>query len=149
VQKFMFDTNAYNNLMDGLVEIDMLPEAEYYCTFEQFEELKATKCEKRRTELLVFFGGLKHIELHIETFVLGNAQLGKTNIGDGKLASQLIDVLNQCKKKDNNLIDALIAEATSKNKLTLVTDDECLLKACEKCDIPAIHLQDLVLPTHP
>lgn len=148
MQKFMFDTNAYNNLMDGVIDIETLPEAEYYCTFEQEDELKATNNEERRNKLLAFLKKLDHTDLPVETFVIGNARLDRTKLGDGKLKEQIFDFLELCKKQKSNLQDSLIAEVAGKNNLTLVTDDKCLLEACQKFKIQAIHLQDIVSSTH-
>ena len=71
MQKFMFDTNVYNNLLDVQNHFDVLPSAEYYCTFQQYDELLATPLDSRKEELLALFLRLEPIELPVETFILG------------------------------------------------------------------------------
>ncbi len=149
MEKIIFDTNAYNDLLDGSLIIETLPNAEYYCTFEQYAELIATKREERRNQLITIFRRIEPTELPVETFVLNNAQLDNTKLGNGEVYYQVLRFLDECKKKNNNFIDALIAEVASKSGMVLVTSDECLLEACLKCNISALHLRDWILRERP
>lgn len=141
----MFDTNVYNDLLDGTLNIETLPKAEYFCTFEQFDELIATKREERRKSLLATFRKIDPVELYVETLVLENGQLDHVKLGNGEIYYQVLQFLDKCKKKDNNFVDALIAEVASENGLVLVTSDKCLLDACVKCNISAFSLEDWIL----
>lgn len=140
----MFDTNAYNHPLDSDQGIGALPAAGYYCTFQQFDELLATPLDSRKEELLAMFLRLEPIELPVETFILGNARLDKTKVGDGKVFFQIKTFLDGCKKEKNNLQDALIAETAAVNSLILVTDDDCLFKACVRYGIDVRHFSDLM-----
>lgn len=140
----MFDTNVYNNLLHAQNDFIVLPFAEYYCTFQQYDELLATPLVSRKEELRALFLRLERIELPVETFILGNARLDKTKLGDGKVFFQIKTFLDGCKKKKNNLQDALIAETAAVNSLILITDDDCLFKACVRYGIDVRHLSDLM-----
>lgn len=137
---FMFDTNIFNHLLDGGINLDTLPNAPIYYTFEQFEELQKTSDIDRRKKLLSVLQFCGPSESTITTFVLDNARLDKTQIGDGVLFRKILERLDSKKKKTNNYIDALIAESSYINGLTLVTDDGYLYKVCLEMEIPVISL---------
>ena len=137
---FMFDTNIFNHLLDGGVDPDTFPNVLIYCTFEQYEELQKTTDIDRREKLLSFFQLCDPSETTISTFVLGNARLGKTELGEGILYKKIFEKLDSKKKKTNNYIDALIAESSYLNSLTLVTEDKNLMATCLEMGIPAINL---------
>ena len=135
---FMFDTNIFNHLLDGEIDPEALPKVPIFSTFEQFDELQNTEKVDRREKLLSFFKICDPSETMVTTFVLGNARLDKTQLGDGVLYQRILNNLNSRKKKDNNFIDALIAETSYLNGLTLVTEDRHLKKACLELEIPVI-----------
>lgn len=137
---FMIDTNIFNHLLDGGINLDTLPNAPIYYTFEQFEELQKTSDIDRRKKLLSVLQFCGPSESTITTFVLDNARLDKTQIGDGVLFRKILERLDSKKKKTNNYIDALIAESSYINGLTLVTDDGYLYKVCLEMEIPVISL---------
>ncbi len=143
---FMFDTNIFNHLLDGGINPDTLPNAPIYYTFEQFEELQKTSDIDRRKKLLSVFQFCGPSESTITTFVLDNARLDKTQIGDGVLFRKILERLDSKKKKTNNYIDALIAESSYKNGLMLVTDDCCLEAVCLEMEIPVISLSQFLKP---
>ena len=139
----MFDTNAYNHFLDSHNCLSSLPYAEYYCTYQQYDELIATPIESRRKELIALFHKLGPIELPVETFVLDNARLGKTRLGNGEIYTCVRDYLDHIKVKKNNIQDAIIAEVASVNCLTLVTGDESLFDACIKFGVDVKHLREI------
>ena len=141
---FMFDTNIFNHLLDGGINPETLPNVSIYYTFEQFDELQKTINIDRRDKLLSVFQLCDPSETMVSTFVLGNARLDKTQLGDGVLFSEIRKRLDSRKKKDNNLIDALIAESSYLNGLTLVTDDCCLEAVCFEMGIPVISLHQFL-----
>jgi len=118
---YLFDTNIFNRVLDGLVEITKFRErAHFYATHVQIDELKATANIQRRQELLA---ALKAVvgnnKVPTESFVLGVSSLDEAKLGDeeNNLYSKIkvaLDKLN--KNKENNIQDALIAETAIKNQ---------------------------------
>lgn len=137
---FMFDTNIFNCLLDGEINPGTLPDVKIHFTFEQVDELKNTNDIDRKEKLLSYFALCDPLETSIATFVLGNARLDQTQIGGGLLYRKILESLDSKKKKTNNFVDALIAESSYLNGLTLVSDDKKLIETCLEMDIPAISL---------
>ncbi|MFA5584588.1 MAG: hypothetical protein WDA09_10275 [Bacteriovoracaceae bacterium] len=140
----MFDTNIFNHLLDSGINLDTLPIAQIYFTFEQSDELQKTKDVDRRKKLLSVFQLCEPTETTIGTFVLDNARLDKTQIGNGVLFGKILERLDSTEKKNNNYIDALIAESSHINGLTFVTDDAVLLETCLEMDISTITLSQFL-----
>jgi hypothetical protein len=135
---FMFDTNIFNHLLDGRISPETFPDVEIYYTYEQYDELLKTSGIQRREELLSIFQHCDPLETTISTFVIGNARLGNTELGEGTLYEKILEKLDSKKKKKNNYIDALIAESSYLKGLTLVTCDGALLETCLELDIPTM-----------
>jgi len=134
---YMFDTNIFNRILDGVVEIIKFSEkAHFYATHVQLDELKATSNTQRRQELIAVFeevAGSKKVPT--ESFVFGVSRLDEAKLGDEEndLYSRMkveLDKLN--KNKPNNIQDALIAETAIKNNIALVTEDTDLLTVTKK-----------------
>lgn len=124
--KYMFDTNVFNDILDGNIDFNNFREGVICCvTHIQRDEINKTKDETRRKALNSVFSDLAEEEYPTESFVLGVSRLGMGKLGDGALYQQLkdrLDGLNR-KKKKNNGMDALIGETAIKTDLTLVTHD--------------------------
>ncbi len=52
-----------------------------------------------------------------------------SKLGDGKFYQEILTILNNIHKKDNNRRDALIGEVAINNQITLVTEDINLFNA--------------------
>ena len=53
---YMFDTNVFNHLLDGMTELSTFVErAKFYATHVQIDELKRTSNEDRKVALLRVF----------------------------------------------------------------------------------------------
>lgn len=129
---YMFDTNIFNRILDGLVEITKFHKnARFYATHVQLDELRATSNAKRRGELITVFEEIAgNNKIPTESFVLDVSRLDEAKLEDDEndLYSKIkakLDRLN--KNKPNNIQDALIAETAIKNHITLVTEDSDLL----------------------
>lgn len=124
--KYMFDTNVFNDILDGNIDFKKFREGIVCCvTHIQRDEINKTKDKMRRKALNDVFSELAEEEHPTKTFVLGISRLGMGKLGEGTLYQQLkdrLDSLNR-KKKGNNGMDALIGETAIKNDLTLVTHD--------------------------
>lgn len=135
---YMFDTNIFNRILDGAVEIsEFRGKAHFYATHVQCKELKATPNVRRREELLTIFEEVVgNNKIPTESFVLNVCDLdeAKLTVEESNLYSQITTELDNRRKKPNNVQDALIAEAAVKNALTLVTHDSDLFLVATKFD---------------
>jgi len=132
----MFDTNVFNRILDGAVEVSgFRGNARFYATHVQLDELKRTSNTKRREELISVFEEVTDTKVPTESFVLGVSRLDEAKLGgdEDQLCTAMkaeLDKLN--KNKPNNIQDALIAETAIKNQFTLVTEDTDLLTVAKK-----------------
>jgi hypothetical protein len=148
MQCFMFDTVAFNRVLDGAILLDQLrSEVRIYATHIQEDELNNTVEPSRRSDLKRIFHEFLGQKLSTESLVLDVSKLDESRLnsdnkvptetsvwgigrwGEGKWNTdgglyELIRVkLDERKKKQNNIQDALIAETAIINKFCLVTDD--------------------------
>lgn len=125
----MFDTNIFNRILDGQIDVKTLPNTEpFYVTHIQRNEIENTKNAERREALLRTFHGIDHSQVPTESAYWGISEWGaaKWSDDDGVIEG-MIEKLNQKNKnKKNNGLDALIGETAIKNEYTLVTDDNDL-----------------------
>jgi predicted nucleic acid-binding protein len=126
MQKYMFDTNVFKNILKNNICLDVFYDGELYITHIQKDEIMAYKNVKKRNELLKIFNILEQEELPTESLVLGTSRLGMARIGDGVLFTNIKNDLDKIEIKENNIEDALIAETAILNEITLVTFDNNL-----------------------
>jgi predicted nucleic acid-binding protein len=167
---FMFDTNVFNHVLDGIAELSRLVgRAKFYATHVQIDELKKTSNDARRAALLEVFEEITNIRVPTESFVLGSSWLGKAKLGGERpvptesavwgvskwdeckwtasdnlyepIKSEL-DRLNQ--SKPNNVQDSLIAETSIKNGFTLVTHDRDLFWITTKFGGAACNIHEVI-----
>lgn len=147
---YMFDTNIFNEILDGRIEISRFHRiAHFYITHVQLDEINGTVDVKRRHELFeVFEAVVGNDKIPTESFVLDVSQLDEAKLGDEendlyeKIKSKL-DKRN--KNKPNNIQDALIIETAIKNRLTLVTHDSDLFWVATKFDVACANIQKIML----
>ena len=120
MKKFIFDSNIFDKIVDGEVDLNDLQSEDYkyFATHIQIDELNKTTEEIRKNRLLDKFYGLSKEDLPTESFVLGFSRLGQAKLGNGGHLEKLrMGNLKHTK-------DALIGEVSIKNNLVLVTEDE-------------------------
>jgi hypothetical protein len=90
--KVMFDTNIFNRLLDGKIEVDELEseENDYYVTHIQMDELNKCPDKERRGSLLRIFEEIYQKEIPTESVVLGVSRFNKAKFGDGKILEKAI-----------------------------------------------------------
>ena len=147
--RFMFDTNVFNRILDGVIPVTTLTgRVEANVTHIQRDELDRTKNPERREALAKVFGEVVAGALPTGSFVLGVSRLGEARLGGERVvptASGIYGVSNYGQarysandnlyaalrsrldsvngQKSNNVQDALIAETSIKEGHVLVTDD--------------------------
>lgn len=147
---YMFDTNIFNEILDGKIEISKFyNNAHFYVTHVQRDEINGTADIKRRQELFaVFEAVVGNNKISTEAFVLDVSQLDEAMLGDegndlfDKIKAEL-DKRN--KNKPNNIQDALITETAIKKCLTLVTHDADLFWVATKFDEACANIQKIML----
>jgi rRNA-processing protein FCF1 len=139
----MFDTNIFNHVLDGRIDIGSFNKRHhYYTTHIQDDEVCATKDPLRRANLKALFENTTHVTT--ESAVVGISRIDRSKISDGDLYKRLLGELNRLERKDNNPKDALIAETAIKNGHILVSDDHNLREATMKMGGRAISLGDFI-----
>lgn len=170
MRSFMFDTNVFNHVLDGMAELSgFVGRAKFYATHVQIDELKNTSNDARRAALLEVFEKITNIRVPTESFVLGSSRLGEAKLGGERpvptesavwgvsrwdeckwtasdnlyepIKSEL-DRLNQ--SKPNNVQDSLIAETSIKNGFTLVTHDRDLFWITTKFGGAASNIHEVI-----
>ncbi|TXG76696.1 MAG: hypothetical protein E6R11_07645 [Rhodocyclaceae bacterium] len=144
---FMLDTNAFNDVLDGRIDIAYLKAKKLAVTHVQRDEINATTDEARRNAILSIFRVLVREEpvadrltdasgdiVPTDSAAWGVTRWGMAKWGfEDRMFEQLrldLDVLNKGKK--NNVQDALIAETALRNGYVLVTADSDLFAVVTK-----------------
>ena len=154
MKTYMFDTNVFNYILDGKVDVvQLIGKARFFATHVQLDEIKNTRNLERREQLLKVFEDVMDTKVATESLVLGVSRLGEAKLSGEPIVpteSAVWDISkwNQAKwssedgyyeplkrrldqlngSKFNNIHDALIAETSIKNGFTLVTHDNDLFK---------------------
>lgn len=124
----MFDTNIFNRILDGKIDIDSLNRNfSYYVTHIQCDEICKTKDFVRKERLKAVFKKVPQSQVPTESAVIGISRVDECKISDGSFYKEIRSLLDSKKKDKNNCKNALIAEMPIKNGCILVTDD-CALK---------------------
>ena len=122
--KIIFDSNIYDLIADGSLNIDLLSKRkedfEFYITHIQTDEINKCSNEDKRARLFLFTTKLSPIVIPTESFILDKSRLGEARLGDAKILEEI--------RKENlkHTEDALIGETAIKNHLLLVTEDSQL-----------------------
>lgn len=134
MNEFMFDTNIFNKILDGRIDASKFKKKACKATHIQFDEIRVTKNENRRVQLIGVFSEIITMQLPTESFVLGVSRLGMAKVSDGDLYNKLLVRLNSLNNsKLNNTQDVLIAETAINNNFILVTDDRNLAQVMTEC----------------
>ncbi len=126
--KYMLDTNIFNVLLDGKIDLDKFPkDAEFIATAIQIQEIKNTKNLDRREKLIDKFNEIGTNRIPTTSAVWNITAWGEGCYGEGKLYKNILDTINKKNKhRINNYADALIAETSIINEAILVTADNDL-----------------------
>jgi len=128
-KKYMLDTNVFNRVVEGRFSIDDLPQdGEYFFTHAQMDEINNTpdKYKEKRGDLLQVFTEINPHKVPTESMVFGYSRFNEGKLGDSPVYQKILDFLDDKKKKDSNIFDALIGETSVVNKMTLITGDKDL-----------------------
>ena len=170
VLKCMFDTRAFNLILDGGFPLESLKDrVAAYATHIQRDEISNTKNSERRLALLQVFKDVVSESVPTDSLVLGVSRLGEARLGGERVVptesavwgvsrwgeakwtandnlytpiKASLDTLN--KSKPNNVQDALIAETSIKGGYVLVTDDTALIEVTKRYGGECISLEELL-----
>jgi hypothetical protein len=136
----MLDTNVFNGLIDGLVQVEQFDGKRLFATHVQFDELSDTPDAVRREKLQSKFSAVVDQRVPTESAVWGISRWGQANWPPRKddyeplLARirELDRLAKKKKKKENQSRDALIAVTAIKAGYVLVTSDQNLATATKE-----------------
>jgi hypothetical protein len=150
---FIFDTNAFNSVIDDRdIPSSLLIGMEIFASYIQLNELKATKNTVRRAQLIECFTEVTTARISIETAVFP-LMFGEQNFGDGTFEEikhtldQKAELLPNKKKRQklaSNANDALIGEVAEKNNYTLITDDNDFSEVMKNRDVAALTYSEFI-----
>lgn len=128
----MLDTNIFNMLMSGSLQVTDLPsDGCFYATYVQREEINRTSNADIRRRLVDTFNAVTHEVAPVETALFGVTPFNEGKYGGGSETYQtllrLLDMRNA--SRQNNFCDVLIAETAIANNMTLITSDGDLAEA--------------------
>lgn len=158
----MFDTVAFNRALDTEGAVELLSRYAHthmriFATHVQRDELAKTPDCDRRSKLLDTFEVLVPKEegsnlggkIPTESAAWNVSAWNQAKWGsDDGLFEVILSDLNQCKKKQNNVQDALISETAIQNNLALVTDDCNLTTITNKHGGRTLSFEKLMLHCH-
>jgi len=139
-QKIIFDSNIYDLIANGNLNINLLSdkneEFEFYITHIQTDEINKCPDEDKRAKLILFMTKLSPIVIPTNSFILGLSRLGEAKLGDAKLLEEI--------RKENlrHTRDALIGEVAIKNNFILITEDIRLKNKINSLNGNAINLNE-------
>ena len=82
MRSYMFDTNVFNHLLDGMAELStFVGRANFYATHVQIDELNRTRDEGRKAALLQVFEEVTSVRVPTESFVLDASRLDEAKLG--------------------------------------------------------------------
>lgn len=135
---YMLDTNVFNDVLDGKIPLTSLRGRWLFVIGVQVHELRATRDDSRRADLLAVFDEIRPGSTLASSFCFGieGAGFDEANWNDGsgkfdKMLALLQHFDNHKRKKKNRLNqvrDILIAESAIKNGATLISNDSNLRK---------------------
>lgn len=157
---YMLDTNVFNDVLDGRVEIERLRPHRLYATHIQRDEIGKTRDEARREALLAVFNELMTDMTPTSSAVAGVSVAGAACAGEsvvptegavwdvskwgyakwgegGSELDRLRRALDERNKgKRNNVQDVLIAQTALRNGMTLLTRDADLMSVAKAFGVP-------------
>lgn len=148
--RFMFDTNIFNCILDEKIDINNFSKKkyDYFVTHVQYDELNKTGDFERRKKLLKVFKSLHKKEIATESCLMDISKMNKSKMGNGNLHKKILSELQKLegkkKSKHNQPIDALIVETSLSNSIVLVTNDIKLKKLMESIGGTAISFKEFI-----
>lgn len=142
---YMLDTNIFGNLVSGELSLADLPQdGDYWATPIQVAELRASSGDLQQRLLskfkeIVNSNAIVRVAFSFDVLGAGFDEGEWRN--DASLYDALKTGLDAAWKKENNIQDALIAEATILHGLTLLTADKALAEVARKHGIKARYLK--------
>lgn len=138
--KVVFDSNIYNRIADGELDISLLEKNkdkfEFYITHIQVDEINKCPDTEKRARLSLIKTKIAPILVPTESIVFGVSRWNECKFSDGKTLENLR------KGNEKHTEDALIGEVAIKNSYLLVTDDEKIRKRVNSNGGKAISLAE-------
>jgi len=134
LKKYILDTNVFNQVLDGEIDVKRFQGNKLFATHVQFDELQETPDSVRREKLVSVFTWIGPKQIPTESAVWGVSKWGEVKWSDGvKFFETILARLKELdirskktKKPKNQSRDILIAVTAIKQKLVLITNDKNL-----------------------
>lgn len=147
MKNIMFDTNIFNRIIEGNIDITKINKNEYklFITHIQRNELEKTGDQDKKDKLMKLFSSLNQESIPTESAVWGISEWGGGKYtSENNLYEPIRKALDDINKKDNNIQDALISETCIRNNYTLITEDQDLVTVTKKFNGSVMSLQNLL-----
>ncbi len=124
--KVIFDSNVFDDLLSGKLDLNILKNIQICITHIQRDELNKCTNENKKDKLIQILEEVNPEILPTESFCFNISRFGMAKLSDGKTFDEI--------KKGNikNTEDALIGEVALKKGLVLITNDKGFRKKIEK-----------------
>lgn len=146
MNKYIFDTNIFNRILDGEINISVaLKDSEVYVTHIQWDEINNTKNIERRNGLAKIFRTINPKNIPTESAVWDISRWDQAKWPkEDNIFEKIKSRLDEIKKDKNNTKDALIAETAVENKLVLVTEDQNLSRVAKIFGVKSQRLENVL-----
>ena len=146
--KCMFDTRAFNLMLDGPVAVEALKgRVRAYATHIQRDEINNTKDSERRAALLQVFSDVVAESVPTDSSAVWDVSRwdqASWGANDNLYSTLKADLDKLNKNKRNNVQDALIAETSIKGLYVLITDDADLIEVTKRYGGRYLSLEELL-----
>ena len=146
--KFMFDTNAFNNILDESFEVHRKQGQEYFIINLQCAEINKTKNEQRRKNLISMFSVVNaatdasEIDQHSTPW---DSPWDSPWDKGGQYYKPIFDALEKRKPKDRgSSYDAVMIETCKYEDITFVSDDSAVLEVSKEFGVKCVKLSDFM-----
>jgi hypothetical protein len=123
----MLDTNVYNRVIDGVLDILAFAGNPLFATHIQLDELKNTTNPERKTKLVAGFNEIATTQIPTESMVWDVFIWDECKWPTDDLCERLFAEIRKRESRNKSDVncwrDALIADTAMKNDLLLITDD--------------------------
>ena len=145
---YMLDTNVFNHLIEGSIQLTNLPKDNpIFVTHLQFNEISNCPITEKRELMLELIKELPDDMIPTNTAICGISAAGHCRIGNGKIYSEILAKLDTIKtrKNNSNAIDSLIGETSIIENLTLISNDQSLIQIVSELGGTILDLRSGVL----
>ena len=144
MKKILIDCNCIDFLLTNEKEfLEKKNEYKYFVSSSVVEEIATISDDKinKRISLFLALCKIGASFLNDSCFILGKARLGFTNLGEGKVYSEILN------ESQNNTRDSIIADTAVTNDCVLLTNDSKFCKKMKRLGYAALSFEEFISET--